>query len=262
MRHAHRHNELEVNVVLRGWVDYLVADRRVRFPGHALGWLLPHQTHRLIHHAPGTQVWVAVFTPQLVTQLDRDDAGPPRQWMRTNADDDHQTHVRAVGNHIGELDRLCVQLTDSNISTVRQRIGLAWLLTECWRTYQASHGTPAAVRLHPAVEAAARWLHDHAADTEADDLTALARHCGISRPWLSKLFHEQLGESLTNYRNRQRFYRFRDLLAQSDADSTTAAALAAGFGSYTQCFRVVRQLTGLSPRELAHQVRTTSPTIR
>ncbi|HEX3815140.1 MAG TPA: AraC family transcriptional regulator [Mycobacteriales bacterium] len=255
MHRGHRHNELEANIVLRGWVEYLIGDRRVRFPGQALGWLLPHQTHRLIQSSPDVQMWIVVFSPRLVTELDRADAGPPRRWLRDDAD---TGQVRVVGEHIGELDRLCALLSDPAEPAVRHWHGLAWLLSECWRAFRRSPGAPDGIRLHPAVQAAARWLHDHAAEVEADDLPALARRCGISRPWLSKLFYEQLGESLTDYRNRQRFYCFRDLIAQPGVGSTTAAALAAGFGSYTQCFRIVRQHTGLSPRALAQRVHESS----
>lgn len=251
MHRAHRHDELEANLVLRGWVDYLIGDRRVRFPRQTLGWLLPHEKHRLIQSSPDVQMWIMVFSPALVGELDRDDAGPPRRWLRIDAD---AGQGRVVGEHAGELDRLCALLSDPAEPAVRHRLGLAWLLSECWRAFSQSPGAPAGIPLHPAVQAAARWLHDHAAEAEADDLLALARRCGISRPWLSRLFNEQLGESLTDYRNRQRFYRFRDLLAQPDVDSTTAAALAAGFGSYTQCFRIVRQHTGISPRALARRV--------
>lgn len=251
MQHTHRHDELEVNLVLRGWVDYLVTDRRVRFDRHSLGWLLPHQAHRLIHRAPDVRMWIAVFTPELVAELGSDDAGPPDQWRQDEG------LVRVVDGQIGELDRICARLTAPGVPAARHRAGLSWLLSECWRAYRSSRGAPTGIRLHPAVEAAARWLHDHAGDADADDLPALARRCGLSRPWLSRLFHEQLGESLTDYRNRQRLYRFRELLADSRDLSTTTAALAAGFGSYTQCFRVVREHTGLSPRALAREIRET-----
>lgn len=250
MRHAHRHDELEANLVLRGWVEYLIADRRVRFTRHALGWLPPHQAHRLIQRAPDVRMWVAVFSPALVARVGRTGAGPPGRWLRAESGD---PQVRLVGEPVGALDRLCAQLSDACEPAGRHRIGLPWLLSELWREYRNSPGVPAGMPLHPAVQAAARWLHDHAAEPEADDLPALARRCGISRPWLSRLFHEQLGESLTDYRNRQRLDRFRDRL--TDSESVTTAALAAGFGSYTQCFRVVRRHTGLSPRELARQLR-------
>jgi len=256
MHRAHRHDELEANLVLLGWVEYLIGDRRVRFPRQAVGWLLPHQTHRLIQSSPDVQMWIVVFTPALVTELDRDDAGPPRRWLREDAD---AGQIRVVGEDIGDLARLCAALSDPAVPATRHRLGLAWLLSECWRAFSRSPGAAAGIRLHPAVQAAAQWLHDHAAEAAADDLPALARRCGISRPWLSRLFYEQLGESLTDYRNRQRFYRFRDLIAAPDVGSLTAAALAAGFGSYTQCFRIVRQHTGLSPRALARRVHDSLP---
>ncbi|HVX43532.1 MAG TPA: AraC family transcriptional regulator [Mycobacteriales bacterium] len=231
MRHAHRHDELEVNVVLRGWVDYLIEDRRVRFPRHGLGWLRPDQTHRLIHRAADLQMWIGVFTPAVVASVG---APPGPSGVRI---------VDAIS-----LGALCERLADPAVTAARHRLGLSWLLSECVQAHQDADGGPAGTRLHPAVQAAARWLHDHAAEPEAGDLHALAQRCGISRPWLSRTFHEQLGESLTEYRNRQRFYRFRELLA--GGMSATDAALAAGFGSYAQCFRVVRGLTGRSPREL------------
>jgi AraC-like DNA-binding protein len=249
MRHGHHHEELEVNVILRGWVEYLIGDRRVRFPQHALGWLLPKQTHRLIHRAPDLQMWIAVFTPDLVTDLDRGAAGPPPQWV---GDESGSEGSRSIGAYAIELAALCERLSDPAIPASRHRIGLSWLLSECWQAHQDARGGPAGTQLHPAVQAAVRWLHDDATQPEAGDLRALARRCGISRPWLSLLFQEQLGESLTDYRNRQRFYRFRDLLA--DSVSATDAALAAGFGSYAQCFRVVREHTGLSPRELVQHL--------
>lgn len=257
MRHAHRHDELEVNVVLRGWVDYLIGDRRVRFPAQGLGWLLPGQTHRLIHRAADLQMWIAVFTPAVVAEVGASGVGAgagapgavgasgPVSGVGASG---VFAEARIVGAAAGSLGALCERLADPAVPAARHRLGLSWLLSECVQAHQDARGGPAGTRLHPAVQAAARWLHDHATQPEAGDLHALAERCGISRPWLSRVFHEQLGESLTDYRNRQRFYRFRELLA--GGMSATDAALTAGFGSYAQCFRVVRGLTGLSPREL------------
>ena len=93
---------------------------------------------------------------------------------------------------------------------------------------------------------AARRLHD---DPAADDFDALAAACHVSRPHLSRLFRDQLGQSLTEYRNRQRADRFARLVGRGGRLNLTQAAFAAGFGSYAQAFRVVKQLTGQSPRE-------------
>lgn len=247
MGRHHRHDELEVNLVVQGWAEYLVSGQRVRFPPHGLGWLLPHQPHRLIDQSPDLRMWIGVFRPRLVTP-DADDVGPPRGWLREAPD---ETLVRVVAKaEARELARLFEQLLDPLVSARRHRIGLAWLLSECWRTYQGAALAPTGDHLHPAVETAARWLYDHASEAEANDLDALAARCQVSRPWLSTLFQQQLGESLTDFRNKQRLQRFRELIARPRPVSMTAASFAAGFGSYAQCYRTVRRYTGRSPRDL------------
>jgi AraC-like DNA-binding protein len=250
MGRHHRHDELEVNLIVQGWAEYLVSGQRVRFPPQGLGWLLPHQPHRLLDQSPDLRMWIGVFRPRLVTP-DADDVAPPRAWLRESPPAD-ETPVRVVVKaEARELARLFEHLLDPLVSARRHRIGLAWLLSECWRSYRsAAVLAPAGDHLHPAVETAARWLYDHASEAEANDLDALAARCQVSRPWLSTLFQQQLGESMTDFRNKQRLQRFRELIAQPKPVSMTAASFAAGFGSYAQCYRTVRRYTGLSPREL------------
>lgn len=253
MGRHHRHDELEVNLVVRGWAEYLVAGRRVRLPPQGLGWLLPCQPHRLIDQSSDLRMWIGVFRPGLAAANDANDAdvGPPRAWL-TEAPD--ETLVRVVSKpEARTLAGVFGQLLDPAISARRHRFGLAWLLSECWRAYRTAAAAPGGEHLHPAVELAARWLFDHASEAEANDLDALAARCQVSRPWLSTLFQQQLGESLTDYRNKQRLQRFRELIAQPRPLSMTEASFAAGFGSYAQCYRTVRRYTGLSPRELTER---------
>lgn len=252
MLRAHHHDELEVNLVLRGWAEYLVGGRRARLTRSALAWLLPTQPHRLIDQSADLRMWIGVFRPILVRNLGRDGAGPPERWLRAVPAD---ATIRLVDEHAGRLGGLFAQLAEPDTAASRHRAGLTWLLSECWDVYCRARSLPEGVHLHPAVERAARWLHDHAAEPEADDLAALADACGVSRPWLSTLFSEQIGVSITDFRNRQRLRRFREHLADRRCRSATDAAYAAGFGSYTQCFRVVRNLTGQSPRTLWRDVR-------
>jgi AraC-like DNA-binding protein len=74
------------------------------------------------------------------------------------------------------------------------------------------------------------------------------------------LFTVQTGASLTRYRNQQRVHQF--LLNYGDGTRTTmlAAALAAGFGSYAQFYRVFLRETGRSPAALrSHRALPVSP---
>src|SRR6266702_7964496 len=101
--------------------------------------------------------------------------------------------------------------------------------------------------VHPAVAAAARLI---SADPRAGNLTQVARAAGLSPGHLSRLFKAQTGIPLSRYRNQQRLHQF--LLTYGTGQHPTAlnAALAAGFGSYAQFYRVCRQETGRTPATL------------
>jgi AraC-like DNA-binding protein len=63
---------------------------------------------------------------------------------------------------------------------------------------------------------------------------------------LSRSFHRELGLTLSTYRTRLRLLRFVELV-DSGRHSLLAAALQAGFGSYSQCHRAFRATFGCMP---------------
>jgi AraC-like DNA-binding protein len=77
----------------------------------------------------------------------------------------------------------------------------------------------------------------------------LARELGVSPGHLARLFKNELGVSLVEYRNRLRLRSFFDHVEQGETNLIRAAH-AAGFGSYAQFHRVYRQLLGGTPRDL------------
>lgn len=64
---------------------------------------------------------------------------------------------------------------------------------------------------------------------------------------LSRAFHRELGLTLGCYRTRQRLMRFIEVV-DSGRSTLLAAALTAGFGSYSQCHRAFRATLGCAPR--------------
>jgi AraC-like DNA-binding protein len=76
---------------------------------------------------------------------------------------------------------------------------------------------------------------------------ALAHRLMVSPGHLARSFKAARGESLVDYRNRQRLERFSRLMEQG-CRNLLEAALEAGFGSYAQFHRVHRQMTGQSPK--------------
>src|SRR4051812_22928584 len=67
----HHHVELELNLVVRGAISYVVGGRRMTFERGTLLWLFPAQEHQLVDRTPDAQYYVAVFTPALIRRACR-----------------------------------------------------------------------------------------------------------------------------------------------------------------------------------------------
>jgi AraC-like DNA-binding protein len=76
----------------------------------------------------------------------------------------------------------------------------------------------------------------------------IAGQLQISPSRLARVFKSEMGMSLVEYRNRLRLDRFSVLLDRGGTNLLDAA-LAAGFGSYPQFYRVFRALRKVTPRE-------------
>jgi transcriptional regulator GlxA family with amidase domain len=122
--------------------------------------------------------------------------------------------------------------------------GLSWLYHESRRCYDSAKEGALPDVLHPAVERAAVWLRHH---PETSNLADLARRVGVSSPWLSRLFKEQMGISLTRFRNEHRLQQFRSQYRDGARRTLAEAAYASGFNTYTQFFRNYRRAFGNKP---------------
>jgi AraC-like DNA-binding protein len=121
-------------------------------------------------------------------------------------------------------------------AAIEARIGDLWVEAH---TYRPSQPLPH----HFTVRALTSLLGRP--DLARDDVADLVRVCPTE---LSRHFRRDLGLTLTSYRTRIKILRF---IREVDRGATNcmAAALAAGFGSYSQCHRAFRQALGCSPRD-------------
>jgi AraC-like DNA-binding protein len=238
------HAELEVNLVVRGTASYLLGDRRYALTPGTLTWLFPGQDHVLVDESPNHELWWAVFRPALVGQI----ATTRQARPVLEADPVGQFSRRLDSGRVRRLSALFgdVQAAET-VDDVLVNTGLAYLLSFAWQAFLDSDDVVEGVDLHPAVETVARTLR---ADPEAGDLTTLARAARLSSSHLSRIFKEQTGVSISQFRNQQRLQRFLRLYARGRRTTALAAALEAGFGSYAQFYRVFREQTGRSPSAL------------
>ncbi len=241
---AHRHAELELNLVVRGTASYLLGDRRYELTPGTLTWLFPGQDHVLVDESADHELWWAVFRPGLVSRTAAATPVGPLVERDPVGEFSRRLDVRRAGR----LEALLRELHDrETVDDALLNAGLAYLLLFAWRAFLESEDLVAGVDVHPAVETVARCLR---ADPEAGGLDALARTAGLSPSHLSRIFKAQTGVSITRFRNQQRLARFMALYGNGRRTTALAAALGAGFGSYAQFYRVLRAETGQAPTAL------------
>lgn len=267
---SHHHVELELNLVVQGSISYVVEGRRYTFQRGTLLWMFPTQEHQLVDRSNDAKYYVAVFKPSLIRRACRGKnyAGLKRKtlsgdgvlhkilnlptfeyiratmdWLMRDSLDDSLLNKEAgfgINSNFsfshGDLDAL--------------NGGLHYLLVLAWRSFLAEEKIHHPYELHPSIAKALSLL-----GKPGESLTAgrLATRCGLSEAHLSRLFHEQVGVPINRYRNSVRLGQFMELYRQPGQRTILECVYEAGFGSYSQFFKIFRQSCGYSPRKFLKQ---------
>jgi AraC-like DNA-binding protein len=263
---SHHHVELELNLVVRGTISYVLGERRFTFGRRTLLWLFPSQEHQLVDRSYDAENYVAVFKPSLIARSCR--SSIYEGLKRDRADVDGVLHtmlpVETFDLVRRTMDGLMVAAPDPDVLNREAgfgvnsdfhydhgdpdglNAGLHHLLLLCWRCQCAGKPLGGAVPLHSSVRKALELLSQR--DVRLS-LRSLARRCGASEAHLSRMFTQQIGVSVSRYRNSIRLGRFLEYYRQPEQKTITEAVYAAGFGSYAQFHRVFTQVYGSGPRE-------------
>ena len=231
-----QHAELVGLLVTNGSMQYLVDDISVTLTRGALLWVHSDQAHLLLSESDDFDMWIVViarstlhphrlFPPVLVSDLD-EPAGP--RWISSNS-----------------VDTLAVAAAEiaAAIDPEALTVGLRWWTMQAWSIWRRADAT-AAARVHPAVRTAAELIRSDPTLTLGD----VATEVGLSANRLGRIFKAQTQTTLAQFRSDQRLSAV-DMMVADQADiGLTTAALAAGFGSYTQFYRVFVAARGVSPR--------------
>jgi AraC-like DNA-binding protein len=242
----HTHAELEFNLVTRGSGTYLVGNRRYGIRRGDLLWLFPAQEHVLIEQSAEFEMWIAVFRRKAVKRAatDADSLALLRPSLEGEV-------CRRVTQHdLTRLEELFAEIAACREQPGLFNSGLGYALLNSWQCFQRAAGV--AVRdVHPAVERAARLIRD---ESNSLSLNELAHRSGLSAARLSRLFKQQTGFAMADFRNRKRLERFVDIYGTGQRHTMLDAALEAGFGSYAQFHRIFRRNMGCSPGEYRRKI--------
>ena len=231
------HRELVVLLGLTGHARYLMDGAVHDLERGTLLWAFSGQAHVLVSDEPDFDMWVFLISERIL---------PPRESTAfppvLRPDTGGVLPRRLEEGALCDLDAIATVIRGQTCP-VAQRTALRWWLYRAWAHWRAA-AEERTRRVHPAVERAARLLR---AKPEMS-LPALSREAGLSQTRLSRVFKSETGRSLGEFRTNQKLERV-DSLMRTTRTTLTIAALDAGFGSYSQFFRVFRERRGVSPRE-------------
>jgi AraC-like DNA-binding protein len=238
----HRHDELEINFVIKGRASCLVDEKKYDLRPQTQIWLFPNQEHVLLDQSSDLQMWILIFKPRMIRKLCSSDtykeltkADPPSDFCR-------QLSLQVAANLNGQFEELAKLAGDID----RFNSGLGYAMLNAWAAHLEAERPTVGADVHPAVEKAARLLQG---GDDINNVESLASQSGLSASRLSRLFKKQTGVSLVDFRNRQRIEKVLKAYGRGQRVTMLQAALDAGFGSYIQFYRVFSKVMKCTPAE-------------
>jgi AraC-like DNA-binding protein len=251
LKPRHFHAQLEFLLMLRGHARVRIGrSLRTVYAGQ-LVWHLPGVEHALCERSSDCDLRVVHIEPDLCAEVGRDFSAfaPSRSaggvfggWTRALG-------VLISGRPVVELkqrDRdLLLEQCDVTCASEKLKPGevsarLRRLLATAWAATHTDHDDRRALSL---VELASCLLFDNPALERSE----ICRSLDVSEGYLSRRFQLDLGISFQRQRARLRVARFVTHVTR-ERRNCLEAALASGFGSYSQLHRVFTQVVQASPQ--------------
>jgi AraC-like DNA-binding protein len=226
-RPRHFHAEPELNLIAGGRAAFGFGAATISVSAGDLLWWPPGQDHVLLDATPDLDLYVIGVTPAF---SDHVLAG------RLAGASGGATRLRLEPGTLASLRTACAaQTTGGDTAAVERHVGDLWREANELRVQIPDH--------HPLTARALSSLLGRP-DLKRGELARLI-HGNESE--VSRHFHRDLGLTLVAYRTRLRLIRFIQLVEGGDR-GFLAAAMDAGFGSYSQCHRAFQQAFGCPPR--------------
>lgn len=228
--------------MIRGRAAVVAGNERVEMPTGSLLLIPPTLEHLTLEATPSLQRWCLCMRIGAMRQILTSGEAAPLLSKRSGIQCGQIARVE-----LHELAGVLAETAEQQGQGVSvTNAGLAYALARVVLAFRQATPSGDPTALHPAVARALSLMSGEGLKLRRDDLAA---RCHVSTTHLSRLFVQELGQSMGDVRSRKRLGRFQQLVETGACDSLTEAALEAGFGSYSQFYRVFKRLTGHRPSD-------------
>ena len=226
-RPRHFHAEPELNLIAAGRAVFGYGKATVSVSAGDLLWWPPGQDHVLLDATPDLDLYVIGVTADFSEHV---------LGGRVSGASGGATRLRLDHATLTNLRTACaVQIAGGDAAAVEGHVGDLW---------REAHGLRARIPDHHPLTVRALSSLLGRPDLKRGELARLI-HGNESE--VSRNFHRDIGLTLVAYRTRLRLIRFIQMV-EGGGRSFLAAAIDAGFGSYSQCHRVFQQAFDCAPR--------------
>lgn len=190
-------------------------------------WWPPGQDHVLLDASPDFDLFVIGLTADFSTRV---------LGGTANLADVGPIHVHLPQPALAAITAACVAPGSlSDVPAIEQRVGDVWRQAHLFRRSEN--------RMHVVTRRTMESLYQRPDMSRSK----VAQLVGAHPSDVSRYFHEETGTTVCTFRARLRLLRFIQAV-DGGAPNLLAAALSAGFGSYSQCHRMFQQTFGCAPR--------------
>ena len=237
-RPAHFHPQLELLLIERGQARVELWGGELAVSEGQLIWLFPGVAHSMCSFTPDFTMWGVELQPQLVLralgQRTRSAYDNPYRWIQQIPPRMLiRPQVSLVAAQVRVIAELCQGWRAPSERILEELLQAAWDFSV--RTSD------------PLVALEAKALHTLMAEPD-QDREAVSKGLGVSPQHVSRIFRSRLSCTLETQRAHARVVRFLALF-DGTRRSLLDASTAAGFGDYSQLYRVFLDYAGYGPRE-------------
>lgn len=241
MPRPHRHDDIEVNVVQMGELEYMFGGRTMRVGEGSVALFWAAIPHQLVGGEPTVAFWLTIPLDVAMTRrLPESLVGPLLRGQLVSTDID-----ATVLGHFVQWERdMRGQASELQVASLLEIE--AWLRRlayemEQGRARPVGHGH--SQRLARVAAMADCIGRRYSEPIQVSDIAAEAR---INKQYAMVLFRETVGMTIGEYLTGRRVAEARRLLLTTD-EQVSRVGFAAGFGSESQFYAAFRAATGESP---------------